>query len=92
MSPDAFTRYGYWQSRKEWLDFAEKSMREFHRTLKRNGTLYYKLTETRDRRMKILDLLRTQLFKIVKDRTTKSNGVYKNNIVHWLTMKKSEEA
>ena len=81
-----FTHYGYWHSREEWLDFAEKSCREFYRCLKSNGLLHYKLTESKD--MSPQDILRLGLFIIIKHRITNSKSRMPSRCkVHWLTMK-----
>lgn len=86
---DMVDRYGHWNSRKEWLDFANRSTREFHRCLKPTGLLFYKITETRDRRLKIADILAVGLFEIIEDKTTVSKSNHTKSTVHWLTMKPS---
>ena len=88
----SFGRFGLWETREQWLEFVQATNEEFHRVLKPNGTLFYKLGETREKRRSIkLDELLSGMSRFIetedKRKTTKSpNG----NPTYWLTMKPKE--
>lgn len=44
LSNPAIIRYGYWNSREDWLNFREKTCEEFARILKDGGLLHYKIS------------------------------------------------
>jgi|SRR3990167_1183603 len=85
-SPDSFTRYGTFKSRKEWLDFLDKTNQELFRILKPNGKVYYKTTFGKDSRLiKREDMEHMTNFKIIKEKITKSRKPGSKNMVHWIT-------
>ena len=88
-SPDPFTRYGTWGSREEWLDFISKALTEAHRILKPTGLLHIKLTESKDKKMKVEDVSASPLFEVVKHKITTSVSNFSKSKakVHWLTMR-----
>lgn len=87
-TPDAFTRYGWWPSQKEWFDFIDATNKEFYRCLKKSGRLYYKITEAKGC-TKPLDLVeRMTNFELIEDKISKTNSNFTSKgIVHWLTFK-----
>jgi len=87
-SPDAFTRYGWWKTNEEWFDFIEKTNKEFHRCLKKDGLLYYKITEAGGC-TKPSDLIeRMTNFELVEDKTNPSkSNLPSKGITHWLTFR-----
>jgi tRNA G10 N-methylase Trm11 len=96
VSPDEFTRYGWWRSKKEWKEFVGATTDEFARVLKPGGELHYKLTDTRDKRdpaRKDLDAYLSR-FEMVSERITRSksnrkkNGGRDSNLVYWPMFKK----
>lgn len=88
LSPDAFTRYGWWHGKDEWFEFVEKTNKEFARCLKPNGVLYYKITEAGGC-TKPSDLIeRMTNFELIEDKTnTSKSNLPSKGITHWLTFK-----
>lgn len=87
-SPDAFTRYGFWENEADWFDFIEKTNKEFHRCLKPSGILHYKITEGGGC-TKPLDLVqRMSNFELVEDRITQSKSSLGKAKTHWMTFKR----
>ena len=90
MSPGQFERYGYWESRAAWLKFAQGAMQEAKRILKPGGLLYWKITETKDGRLKVADIPVGD-FILLEDSVTKSKSNLPSRCkVHWLTMRKEK--
>lgn len=91
-SPGFFERYGLWVHKADWLNFVERTNKEFYRCLKPTGTLHYKLTESNSRNnatVHLKHLLKGMTnFETVSDKQTPSRSNLKNkSMVHWLTMK-----
>ena len=90
-SKDMFTKYGRWESKQQWLDFVKLSNPESARILGPNGTLFYKLTESRDGRILVKHLKEEGSFLITEEKpptVSKSNiGNRKRALVHWLILK-----
>ena len=83
-----YRRFGLWHSREDWLDFIEKTDGEFALALRTDGTLFYKLGETRDPKhsVKIGDMAAYSRFTETARRVTESRV---HNPTYWLTMKPS---
>lgn len=85
-TPHMFDRYGTFKSRKEWLDFVDKTNNELFRILKPDGKVHYKATFGKDVRLiKRTDLDLMTNFKIIKEKITKSKKPGSKNMVHWIT-------
>lgn len=82
-SPGFWERYSYWKNKDDWLDFTEKTNKEFHRVLKFNGFLNYKITESN-----IIDLkefvLKMSNFKLINDSVLKSRSNLGTGTVHFM--------
>lgn len=90
-SPDAFTRYGFWESEKDWFEFIVKTNNEFYRCLKPNGVLYYKITEGGGC-TKPIDLIeRMTNFDVVEDRTNQSKSSLGKAKTHWITFRSKKD-
>ena len=90
MSPTMFQRYGWWNTRKDWLAFIKGTNREFYRCLKRTGTLEYKILDGKGNGTTHLSELLEGMtnFTVVADRMTKSRTNFNSNSkCHWLTLK-----
>lgn len=86
-SPDAFTRYGHWETESQWFEFIEKTNNEFFRCLKPDGILFYKITEAGGC-TKPSDLVqRMTNFELLKDKITKSRSSLGKGKTHWLTFR-----
>ena len=86
MSIDSFTRYAWWNSESEWLDFVRSTDLEFFRTLKPSAELRYKITDGKSKgTTKLSDLSLMKHFRIIRDQQSPSLP-FKRNIVHYLTM------
>jgi|SRR6185312_54215 len=84
-SPDPFTRYGWWNNNDDWFDFIKNTNIEFHRCLKPNGRLFYKITESNGC-TKPLDLIERMLnFKMFKDEVKSTKSGYRSGKTHWIT-------
>ena len=83
-----YRRFGIWDDRQDWLDFIKRTNQEFHRCLKSNGTLHYKLTDSDNHSVRLSELLRGMtMFIVEKERTEISRSNTSHGRVHWLTMK-----
>ena len=84
-----FDRFGLWSSRAEWLDFLDKTDKEFARCLKPVGLLHYKVTDGEGNSgTKVSEVLERMVsFTVINDKKTKTGKALGQNIVHWLTMK-----
>lgn len=90
-SPGDITRYGVFRSRKEWIEFIEKTNHELLRILKPNGTVHGKFTFGADKRyIKREDLNGYTNFVIIEEKITKSRKPGSKNKVHWITWKTSD--
>ena len=86
---DMFQRYGLWTSRKEWVAFVSDTNKEFHRCLKENGRLYYKITDRRAADSVHLEELLEGMsyFVVLEDKTTHDPRLKNESLVHWLTLR-----
>ena len=83
-------RYGWWKTREDWLDFARRTNEEFHRILRPDGLLFYKISDApRSTRLSELEETATNFTITPTKPPTKSRGHHEEGatIVHWLTMK-----
>ena len=92
-----FDRYGFWETRQDWLEFVKGTNEEFARVLRVDGELRYKITDGVTSRgntggathlRELLGLM--SRFSVAKDRITdsKSNINRTGTKVHWLVMKR----
>jgi hypothetical protein len=84
-SPILMERYGVWKSYEEWLEFMEKTNKEFFRVLKPNGVLFYKITEASGC-TKPSDLIeRMSNFILIEDKSEPVKSTMGKGKTHWLT-------
>lgn len=81
---NSFVRYSWWDTEEDWLNFVKATDIEFHRVLKNNGLLFYKITDGSKGTTKLSDLELMTHFDKKADKETYSLP-FKRNIVHWLT-------
>ena len=87
-----FARYGWFQSKAEWMDYLTAVDLEFSKALKVNGELILKLTTGPDTRLiHLVDLELAAHLKLKEDKSRKSNGSKRRNSVHFLTFSPLKE-
>ena len=86
-------RFWFWKDEKEWLDFVEKTNKEFFRCLKPNGLLYYKMTESKgctDQKDLIKRLTNFELIKDIVEKSQSNFSKYSKNSTskaHFMTFR-----
>lgn len=88
-SPDQFTRYSFFKTRDEWIDFLEKINNEMFRILKPGGLAIFKLTfSAKDSRyIKRKDMNLMTNFKLIDEKKVKSKIKGSKNFVHYITLR-----
>jgi len=84
-------KFSFWQNEKDWLEFINKTNKEFYRCLKPNGLLYYKMTENKSCTDPDDLIKRMTNFKLINDRIEKSKTNFNKKSpskVHWMTFTK----
>lgn len=85
-SPHMYDRYGVFKSRKEWMDFVEKTNDELLRILKPTGKIIYKATFSKNHRyIKRVDLDKMDNFIVTDEKITNSKKPGSKNKVHYIT-------
>ena len=87
LSPTFFERFGFWETRTDWITNLKGVNREFYRCLKPTGFLYAKIADSKNG-VHLFEV-ETELFNfnITEDRTTKGKSNMGTSVVHWLTMR-----
>lgn len=87
-SPGFWQRYGYWNSKEDWIEFVTKTNESFARVLTDNGLLHYKITESSSS-ITLKDLVtRMDNFNLISDTQKDSNSNLGTGNVHYLTFEK----
>ena len=89
LSEGDLSRYGFFRTRADWLDFLDRVNAELLRILKPTGHAYWKLTFGKDnRQIKEQDMQRITNLEVIERRITRSKKPGSKNQVHWLTMRR----